>query len=195
MSLYSIESEKVLGITHTGEVTVNGESAVELTDEEVAILVRLIRENDTTDVEELDLENLYPAIFDKLDTACRDMEFRAEEMHWLLDGYHSHYFDYNERKLMAYCEENLGFAYEFKPEDYFNDDELEEYLEDPEAFEDTINDIVSEAFNDWLDDYIDKATDDQLRDLFYNHMDCDLDMDPVSYTVQIPPAIIKMAEQ
>ena len=195
MSLYSIESEKVLGITHTGEVTVNGESAVELTDEEVAILVRLIRENDTTDVEDLDLENLYPAIFDKLDTACRDMEFRAEEMHWLMEGYQSHYFDYDERKLMAYCEENLGFAYEFKPEDYFNDDELEEYLEDPESFEDTINDIVSEAFNDWLDDYIDKATDDQLRDLFYNHMECDLDMDPVSYTVQIPPAIIKMAEQ
>ena len=72
-------------MSHTGEVTVDGESAVELSDEEVDILVRLIRENKTTDVEELDLENLYPVIYDKLDTACYDMEYNAEEMHWLME--------------------------------------------------------------------------------------------------------------
>ena len=195
MSLYSIESEKVLGMSHTGEVTVDGESAVELSDEEVDILVRLIRENKTTDVEELDLENLYPVIYDKLDTACYDMEYNAEEMHWLMEGYRSQYFDYDAGELMNYCKEKLGFTFEFKPEEHFNDDELEEYQEDPESFEDTINDIEYDAFYEWLDDYVDQATDDQLRDLFYNHMECDLDMDPVSYTVQIPPAIIKMAGQ
>ena len=195
MPLFSIESEKVLGMSHTGEVTVDGESAVELSDEEVDILVRLIRENKTTDVEELDLENLYPVIYDKLDTACYDMEYNAEEMHWLMEGYRSHYFDYDADELMDYCKEKLGFTFEFKPEEHFNDDELEEYQEDPESFEDTITDIEYDAFYEWLDDYVDQATDDQLRDLFYNHMECDLDMDPVSYTVQIPPAIIKMAEQ
>lgn len=33
MALYSIESEHCLGISHSGAVTVNGESAVELSDE------------------------------------------------------------------------------------------------------------------------------------------------------------------
>lgn len=58
----------------------------------------------------------------------------------------------------------------------------------------TSTDIEYDTFYEWLDDYVDQATDDQLRDLFYNHMECDLYMDPVSYTVEIPPAIIKMAE-
>ena len=45
MALYSIESEQCLGMTHFGgAVTVNGESAVELSDEEVDILVKLIKE-------------------------------------------------------------------------------------------------------------------------------------------------------
>lgn len=81
MALYSIESEQFLGMSHSGAVTVNGESAVELSDEEVDILVKLIKENGTTDVEELDLENLYPDIYEKLDDAYRDMAYDAEEMH------------------------------------------------------------------------------------------------------------------
>ena len=43
MALYSIESEQCLGMSHSGAVTVNGESAVELSDEEVDILVKLIK--------------------------------------------------------------------------------------------------------------------------------------------------------
>jgi hypothetical protein len=35
MALYSIESEQCLGMSHHGAVTVNGESAVELSDQEV----------------------------------------------------------------------------------------------------------------------------------------------------------------
>ena len=35
MALYSIESEQCLGMSHHGAVTVNGASAVELSDEEV----------------------------------------------------------------------------------------------------------------------------------------------------------------
>ena len=53
MALYSIESEQCLGMSHSGAVTVNGESAVELSDEEVDILVKLIKEKDSTDVKEL----------------------------------------------------------------------------------------------------------------------------------------------
>lgn len=193
MALYSIESEKFLGMSHSGAVTVNGESAVELSDEEVDILVKLIKENDTTDVEELDLKNLHPAIYDKLDDAYHDMAYNAEEMHWLWEGYHNHYFEYNTYKLMDYCERECGFSFEFKPEEYLFEDEVEEYEEDPEAYEDQVDEAKEEAFSKWLDGYVEGLSDDEARDFFYNHMHAGLDMDHVDYTVGIPQTIINKA--
>lgn len=195
MALYSIESEQFLGMSHSGAVTVNGESAVELSDEEVDILVKLIKENDTTDVEELDLENLHPTIYNKLDDAYRDMAYDAEEMHWLWEGYNNGYFEYDIDELMEYCEKELGFSYEFKPEEYFDEDDLEYYKEDPESYEDEIEETKNDAFSEWLDDYVNGLGDDEARDFFYNHMNADLDMDNVDYTVEIPQAIINKAEE
>ena len=195
MALYSIESEQCLGMSHHGAVTVNGESAVELSDEEVDILVKLIKEQGTTDVEELDLENLYPDIYEKLDDAYRDMAYNAEEMHWLWEGYNNGYYEYDVYELMDYCEKNLGFSYEFKPEEYFDEDDLEYYKEDPESYEDEIEEAKSEAFSEWLDDYVSGLDDDEARDFFYEHMDADLNMDDVEYTVEIPQAIINKAKQ
>ena len=195
MALYSIESEQSLGISHSGEVTVNGESAVELSDEEVDILVKLIKENDSTDVEELDLENLYPDIYSKLDEAYHDMAYNAEEIHWLREGYDNHYFEYDEDELMDYCEKNLGFSFEFKPEEYFDEDELEDYKESPDSYEDEIYEEKNRVFSEWLDDYVESLSDDEARSFFYDHMDADLDMDNVDYTVEIPAAIIKKAQE
>ena len=195
MALYSIESEQCLGMSHSGAVTVNGESAVELSDEEVDILVKLIKENDTTDVEELDLENLHPTIYNKLDDAYRDMAYDAEEMHWLWEGYNNGYFEYDIDELMEYCEKELGFSYEFKPEEYFDEDDLEYYKEYPESYEDEIEEAKNDAFSEWLDDYVNGLGDDEARDFFYNHMNADLDMDNVEYTVGIPQAIINKAKE
>ena len=195
MALYSIESEQCLGMSHHGAVTVNGESAVELSDEEVDILVKLIKEKGTTDVEALDLENLYPDIYEKLDDAYRDMAYNAEEMHWLWEGYNNGYYEYDVYELMDYCEKNLGFSYEFKPEEYFDEDDLEYYKEDPESYEDEIEEAKNDAFSEWLDDYVSGLDDDEARDFFYEHMDADLNMDDVEYTVEIPQAIINKAKQ
>ena len=195
MALYSIESEQFLGMSHSGAVTVNGESAVEISDEEVDILVKLIKENDTTDVEELDLENLHPTIYNKLDDAYRDMAYDAEEMHWLWEGYNNGYFEYDIDELMEYCEKELGFSFEFKPEEYFDEDDLEYYKEDPESYEDEIEEAKNDAFSEWLDDYVSGLDDNEARDFFYNHMNADLNMDDVEYTVGIPQAIINKAQQ
>lgn len=186
MALYSIESEQCLGISHSGAVTVNGESAVELSDEEVDILVKLIKEKGTTDVEELDLENLHPAIYSKLDDAYHSMAYEAEEMHWLWEGYYGSYFEYDEDKLKEYCKANCGFSYVFNKEEngYDEDEEVDEY---------EIEDAENEAFSEWLDEYVKGLSDDEARDFFYNHMDADLDMDNVEYTVEIPQAIINKA--
>ena len=117
MALYSIESEQCLGMSHHGAVTVNGESAVELSDEEVDILVKLIQEKGSTDVGDLDLKTLHPDIYEKLDEAYSDMAYRAEEIHWLWEGYNNGYFEYDSEKLMDYCEKELGFEFEYDVKD------------------------------------------------------------------------------
>ena len=195
MALYSIESEQCLGMSHSGAVTVNGESAVELSDEEVDILVKLIKEKDSTDVKDLDLEHLYPDIYEKLREAYYNMAYDAEEMHWLWEGYYNGYFEYDDDELMAYCEKELDFSFEFKPEEYFDEDDLEYYKEDPESYEDEIYDVKCEAFQEWLSDYVSGLSDDEARDFFYNHMDADLNLDDIDYTVEIPQAIIAKAKQ
>ena len=196
MALYSIESEQCLGMSHHGAVTVNGESAVELFDEEVDILVKLIKEKGTTDVEALDLENLYHDIYEKLDDAYRDMAYDAEEMHWLWEGYNNGYFEYDTVELMNYCECELDFKFEYDEKDYYlNDPEDLEEGEEPDIDEDQIEEDKSEAFSEWLDDYVSGLDDDEARDFFYEHMDADLNMDDVEYTVEIPQAIINKAKQ
>ena len=196
MALYSIESEQCLGMSHHGAVTVNGESAVELSDEEVNILVKLIKEKNSTDVGDLDLETLHPDIYKKLDEAYSDMAYRAEEIHWLWEGYNNGYFEYDSEKLMDYCEKELGFEFEYDVKDYYLDDpeDLEEG-EEPEIDEDMLEEDKSDAFSEWLDDYLSDLSDDEARDFFYNHMDADLNMDGVEYTVGIPEAIIAKAKQ
>jgi hypothetical protein len=196
MALYSIESEQCLGISHHGAVTVNGESAVELSDEEVDILVKLIQEKGSTDVGDLDLETLHPDIYKKLDEAYSDMAYRAEEIHWLWGGYNNGYFEYDIDELMEYCEKNLDYSFEFDPEEYFDSEyDIEEYKEDPESYEDEVYDAKCQDFQEWLSDYVSGLSDDEARDFFYNHMDADLNLDDVDYTVEIPQAIIDKAQQ
>ena len=189
MALYSIESEQCLGMSHFGgAVTVNGERAVELSDEEVDILVKLIKENDSTDVGELDLENLHPTIYEKLRDAYYKMAYDAEEMHWLWEGYYNGYYEYDTDELKDYCKKECGFSYEF--------DKLEAgYSEDDEVDEEEVEDSENEAFSEWLDDYVSGLSDEEARDFFYEHMDADLNMDDVEYTVGIPQAIITKAKQ
>ena len=196
MALYSIESEQCLGMSHSGAVTVNGESAVELSDEEVDILVKLIKEKESTDVGDLDLETLHPDIYEKLREAYYDMAYRAEEMHWLWEGYENGYFEYDIDELMAYCMMNLDYSFEFNPKEYFDSEyDIEEYTYDPESFEDDVYEAKCQNFHEWLSDYVSGLSDDEARDFFYNHMDADLYLDDIDYTVEIPQAIIAKAKQ
>ena len=196
MALYSIESNQFLGMSHSGAVTVNGESTVELSDEEVDILVKLIKEKNSTDIRELDLKNLHPVIYKKLDEAYYKMAYDAEEMHWLWEGFDNGYFEYDTDELMAYCENNLDYSFEFDPEEYFErDGEIDDYKEDPELFEDEVNDAKCLNFHEWLSDYVSGLSDDEARDFFYHHMNADLNLDDIEYTVEIPETIIAKAEQ
>lgn len=167
-------------------MNVESEGYVELSDEEVAKIVDLIRQNGTTDIGKLNLEEIYPDIYEKLREAYYDMAYNEEELHWLWEGYNSSYFEYDAVELMAYCEENCGFHFEYNKEDYIEDGELDE---------DALHDDKAEAFNDWLDDYVAGLEDDEVKDFFYNHMNANLELDDVNYSVGIPGAIIKLAEK
>lgn len=195
MALYSIESEQCLGMTHFGgAVTVNGESAVELSDEEVDILVKLIKEKNTVNVDELDIATTNPDLYEKLDDAYCEMANDAEELHWLWEGYNNGYFEYDSEKLMNYCERELGFKFEYDEKDYYLDDpeDLEDG-EEPDIDEDRIEEDKYEAFSEWLNDYVNELPDKEAKSFFYEHMNADLDMDNVEYSVEIPAAIIKKA--
>ena len=181
-------------MSHSGAVTFNGESAVELSDDEVDILVKLIKEKGTTDVKELDLENLHPVIYKKLDEAYYKMTFRGEEIHKLTEVFFSGRLVFDFYNLMDSCEKNLGFDLFLNPEDFFNEEDLAYYKENPEEYNEIIDEAKSEAFFDWLIDYVYDLTDDEARDFFYNHMDADLDMCSLQYAVKIPQAIINKAD-
>ena len=79
MAKYEIECEQSLGWSHSGEEIAKGKGFVELTDEEVEVLVNLIREKGTTDVEMLELKEKHPTIYDKLDEGYHKMAYKAEE--------------------------------------------------------------------------------------------------------------------
>lgn len=186
MALYSLENEQFLGMSHSGPMSVNGESAVELSDEEVDILVSLIHEKNTTDVEKLGLEQQYPAIYEKLDEAYYEMAYNAEEIYWLWEGYHNGYFEYDTYDLKEYCKAHCGFNYHF-------DKIVTGYDEDEEVDEGYIEDCENDAFDEWLREYVKGLSDDEARDFFYNHMNADLNLDDISYDVQIPDGVIKKA--
>ena len=188
MAKYYIEDESFLGCSHYGDVTVDSEGYVELTKKEVATLVSLIREKGTTDVKELNLEELNPKIYEKLNDAYYFMAYDAAEIHWLWEGYYNQYFETDDDKLLAYCKEHCGFKFEYNEEDYMEDGVLDE---------DAIHDGEIEAMYEWIDDYVHTLSDAELRDFFCFHMNdgLDLDIPDVDYTVRIPEEIIRLAEK
>ena len=184
MAKYNIECEQCLGISHDGAVYTDGKGTVELSDEEVATLVELIRQKGTTDVGELDLETTHPELYAKLDNAYHDMAQHAETMHWLWEGYENGYYEYDEDELIDYCEQELDFTFEYDEDDYLDD-------EDDELDED---EMKLRSFRSWLDDYLHSLSDEEALSFMNEHMDACIEDEEVSeYTVSIPEEIIQKA--
>ena len=193
MALYSIESAKFLAMPHMGEETINGECAVELFNYEVDTLVKLIKENKSTKVKDLHLEYLYPSLYQKLDKAYFKKAYKAKVIHKVLKHFQEDCLEYAPYGLINYCEDNLGFSYKFKPEDYFDEVELYYYYNDPDSYEDEIDEVTRDIFSRWLQHYLTNLTDDEARDFFYDITHEDIVEHFVDYTVRIPSAIIKKA--
>ena len=181
MAAYKIECEQCLGMSHSDMMTTGGEGTIELSDEEVDILVQLIREKGTTDVGALDLKTSHPELYAKLDKACGDLAHQAEYMYWLWEGYNNGDYEYDEEELMDYCERECGFSFEYEEDGEFDEDEMA--------------DAKSEAFHEWLDDYVYGLSDYDAAKFMCEHMDANVDVDDVQYEVAIPQEIIDKAQQ
>lgn len=212
MALYRIESTQISGMSHTGADTIQAEGTVRLTDEEVGILIRLIREKGTTDIQQLGLIETYPALYETLRCAYYDMTYIAVRNHRLWEGYDNGWFDYDEEELMEYCREYLGFHSASDRDDlnaYYDDDYdcgnhnarfrgYSDYSDDAEyddfEYDEDYDEPENEAFESWLSDYIDSLPEQEAINFFIEHMNASVDIDPAfDYSVAIPEDIIGMA--
>ena len=80
---FDIENGICLGISHSGAVMTEGAGILELDDNEVSLLINIIKEKKTSDVDELGIEESHPDLYEKLRQAYYDMAYKAEELHWL----------------------------------------------------------------------------------------------------------------
>ena len=80
---FDIENEICLGISHSGAVMTEETGILELDDNEVSLLINIIKEKKTSDVDELGIEESHPDLYEKLRQAYYDMAYKAAELHWL----------------------------------------------------------------------------------------------------------------
>lgn len=206
MALYDIEFDSCLGMSHYGPVNISGRSKVELSDEEVNILITLIREKVTKDVRKLGLKTSHPDLYKKLDDAYHKLARDTEEEYWLWDGLDNGYYEYDSHELMEYCKENCGFTFEYSEEDFRNmsaeldkahvgDDFKKSYMEMRK--ESPLEIDVMEGFKKWLRDYLKGLEWEERKAFFYNHLNADVCMDGagLGYKMKIPQAIMEMAKQ
>lgn len=193
MGYYNIECNVYLGVTHTGAVECGGEGVVELDDNAVNILVDLIREKGTTDVDALGLIESNPEIYDKLYDAYYKLTYSEVEKEMLWDGYYSGVYEYDRVDLIERCKQECGFDFDFVyDEENFLDSEGNV---DEDLVEEARQEAEDAAFDEWLDDYITSLSDDEAVTFFYNYMNADFEMEDSDVVVQIPEAIINKAQE
>lgn len=174
MPIFTLNNDLCLGMSHSGSVYCNVEGSVSLTDEQTQQLVQLIRENNgNSDVEELDLKDKYPEIYNILDKACEEASLKSEEKFWLIHGYENDYFD--RRDDFEEQAEKAGFEFD-NPEEGVDE---EEWM-----------DAKEELMTEFVENYI---LGDYNR--IYDFYEVDIDLEDVNHYVFIPEDIIKMAKE
>lgn len=189
MPVFDIEVDCCLGMSHCGGVMADNKGTIELTDEEVSLLVALIKEKGTAEIDRLQLEEALPEIYEKLRDAYQDLANDAVDDHWLWGYYYECYGEVDDfDTLLKHCYENCGF--EFWPDEYFVDD----YDED--GFSPKLREAESKAFYEWLPFYLKSLSCKERVRFFINHMNYELEEYGASeddYEIAIPKAIVAMA--
>ena len=192
MPKFFISTNQNIGFRHSGgEVFAEGTGEVELTDEEVRQLVELIKENDgKTDVDALGLKGKYPELYKKLDEAYTDVAFEARYRQLCRELFEGGYMGEPVDDLIKYCEDNLGYEFEYDEDDF----------RDPETGELDEEELADEKADDfwrfWIYDYYDSLTEDEQVNFITTHFDCDdIVADDYDYDLVIPEEIVKIAKE
>ena len=163
-------------------------ASVELSDEEVSALVSLIRKHGgSSDVEELELAEKLPAIYEKLDDACQSQAAELAFEGWAINGFEDGDFETPE-DLMEKCESVGLFHYEPDMDDVTD--------ENGEIDPDLLADDKEYCFSEWLDEYFDSLDwEGQVAFLmkFYEEALNEYYGVEYTYSVEIPSAIVKIA--
>ena len=189
-----------LGFSHCGSVSTTAQGEFEMPDEYVETIVALIREHDTTDINELQLEELHPEIFEFLNENINKIYCIAEEAHFMRRGFAEGDWSEFDDDLIDYCEKELGFEYDDEEEDYddfyedeYKDDENEDDEADEEDDDDDYDYKRHSQFESWLRNYVETLTDQELLDFFYEHINTGFGSCQSEYEIEIPQQIIDLA--
>lgn len=116
MADYEIKFNKQNGWSYEKEEIPVESDYVELSDEEVNILVNLMKQKNTYNVKELNIEESHPDIYNKLKEACKSIAFNVALAEAARDA---HYYDEEDEfldKLQEYCESE--YDYDESQEDF-----------------------------------------------------------------------------
>jgi hypothetical protein len=157
----------------------------EMPDEYVETLVALIREKQTTDIEELDVETSHPDIYKLLRDETVELLHRAAIYHDMRELILDDGWDVDTDELIDYCRQNCGLKnsefYEIY-EEYFDsdDDDDEEDDFDEEAYVE-VHKKRGKDFYDcfwaWYRHYVDTAPYEDIDELFHALYDPDYKCD------------------
>ena len=186
MALYEFQTSVYLGWSHSGEVVTTGEGTINLSDEEVGILISQMKVLRSKDYRKLKLSRRYPKLYNKLRRNYRKVAYETEELYWLINGLEEGYYEYDEIELVKYCIESCGLdPYELY--EYYDESEDEE-----ERYE-----LVLAKFGPWLTNYVKTLHYKEAIEFFYGIMEVQMDFDESyfsnSYSTILPQKIIEMA--
>lgn len=208
MAKYLIDAEVCMGCNCMGGgVYSDGSALIEISDEEVAQVVALMQQHNSSNVETIGLAEAMPELYKRLDEAYHDVAYRANALHWLDTALFEGEFD--EMGLIEYCEQNCGYEYtkpsdeedieeeeETDDEDEDEDEDDEEYDEYDDEYEDELDDDKREDFHAWLAVYLERADLSTLHTIYLDYLgfdDCVFEMEEDAYSVVVPQEIIEKA--
>ena len=187
MPKFDIEVDICLGFSHSGGVYNEGYGEVELTDDEVNQLVKLMKEMNSSDIEEINLKEALPEIYHKLDEAYRQLAYKAEEEHWLDEGYyHIECRCFDDATMIDYIKSKDAWEFEYDEEEFKDENgEIDE-----EALFDAECDYLHEEA---LDNYLSSLSGEDRYDFLRNEVGISVDVEGCEYEIMIPEEIVKMA--
>ena len=167
--------------------TIESVGQVELTDEEVKTLIELYKEVESTDLDDLDLEEDYPELYQKFVDAYEAVESDAYNKQylcyqkWAIDEIDTWGVDFSDAVTTA--KEKYGF----KKDEESNDESEKEY-------DNSDNDLYRELI-EWAMNKLEELDLNESIDFITDVFSIEVDETPIlEYTMELPKEIVDMSD-